>query len=639
MTSSSPLSAQLFSEERTPASALATAQALPPTMEIYPEPDAAEAYDEMDAAAAEGDDAKIAAELGVEDWEDELSDLRRDVENIPARPRPRHVLPPPQTHSPSSLMDLETCARRYYYTYVFPVPFGSTSMEESQQYGSAVHAWIEDGMKGAPPKPERATGNGAVRAPTDAFATSEYALKASSYPLHEGADLPEQGPARMVEVRAARKDRRRLSRRGWYGTPYRLEDGPPPQELQTAPAATSLHARRQSPLGRRARENAPRLHLRPRRREGRGRSGGGLSRERRAASGQRPGYDKVRSLRSKPFAPRLLSLSRDRRRHRGMPDGGSRRMTAVQCKALILVVSRFDTVEIAVEELKPEVVGVNLSHDILGPIVTKCEQLEPRIKFRYRMIDSPMELGHSFERFEHLLSELEGLGYASAEVILDVTGGTTPMRFGAALAAMTRGMRMVHQRVPQRFVDGDWVLDKSKQREIVRMDNPLGSTGLLREGQAVELFNRRDYAAAALVFEDVARKVSGVERGHYYKGLLLISEGYGAWDVADYGTALDKLRAAREELGVRFTEGAFADRASTLAEHVKINLSFLGKVRSKKLSIKNVVDMFENARRRITDQGRHDDGVAPLYRCVVARRWAALRSPNRNCRYLAGFPL
>jgi DNA helicase II / ATP-dependent DNA helicase PcrA len=289
------LSAKLFPEERTPASALATAQALPPSLEIHPEPDAAGAYEEMDvaalkaslargtceeegrlfyvactrardtltlsrahyyrdnvrpkqpgafwqlllkapqecavhfahepevpeinpnieeadrpedsqhdpwpiAAAAEGDDARIAAELGVEDWEDELSDLRCDVENIPARPRPRHVLPPPQTHSPSSLMNLETCARRYYYTYVFPVPFGSARMEESQEYGSAVLAWIEDGMQGDPPKPERVTRNGAVRTPTGAFATSEYALKASSYPLHGGADLPEQGPARMVEV-------------------------------------------------------------------------------------------------------------------------------------------------------------------------------------------------------------------------------------------------------------------------------------------------------------------------------------------------------------------------------------------------------------------------------------------------------
>jgi hypothetical protein len=41
-------------------------------------------------------------------------------------------------------------------------------------------------MKGDPPKPERATGNGAVLTPASDFATSEYALKASSYPLHEG---------------------------------------------------------------------------------------------------------------------------------------------------------------------------------------------------------------------------------------------------------------------------------------------------------------------------------------------------------------------------------------------------------------------------------------------------------------------
>ena len=300
-------------------------------------------------------------------------------------------------------------------------------------------------------------------------------------------------------------------------------------------------------------------------------------------------------------------------------------MTAVQCKALILVVSRFDTVEVAVEELEPEVVGVILSQDILGPIVTKCEALEPRIKFRYRMVDSPMEIGHSFERFEHLLSELEGLGYASEDVILDVTGGTTPMRFGAALAAMTRGMRMVHQRVPQRFVEGEWILDPSKQREIVPMDNPLESTGLLREGQAVELFNRRDYSAAALVFEDIVTKVTGVERRHYYDGLLLLSEGYAAWDVADYGTALEKLRAAREELSIGYAEAAFAERAAALGDHIRANLSFLGRVRGKKLSIENVVDMVENARRRIAEQGRYDDGVARLYRAVeMWHQWRLL---------------
>ncbi|MCA3748932.1 MAG: TIGR02710 family CRISPR-associated protein, partial [Rubrobacter sp.] len=221
----------------------------------------------------------------------------------------------------------------------------------------------------------------------------------------------------------------------------------------------------------------------------------------------------------------------------------------------------------------------------------------------------------AFDRFERLLSELEGEGYGREEILLDATGGTTPMRLGAALAAMTRGIPMVHQRVPQRYVDGNWVRDSSREVEVVPMENPLEATGLLREGQAVELFNRRDYAAAALMFEDVVEKVSGAERGHYYRGLLFLSEGYAAWDVADYGRALERLRAAREELGVGFGDAALADRAGGLVARISSHLAFLGKVRGK-LSVENVVDMLENARRRIEDQGRYDDGVARLYRCV-----------------------
>lgn len=228
-------------------------------------------------------------------------------------------------------------------------------------------------------------------------------------------------------------------------------------------------------------------------------------------------------------------------------------------KALILLASRPETVEVAVEKLGPQVVGVIVSQEILETVTLKCSELRGRgVEFRYRMVDSPMEIGDAFGRFEHLLSELEELGYGREEILLDATGGTTPMRLGAALAAMTRGVRMVHQRVPQVYVDGRWERDESREVEVAPMGNPLEATGLLREGQGVELFNRRDYGAAALVFEDTVGKVSGVERGHYYRGLLLLAEGYAAWDVADYGMALDRLRDARKELGVRFSEPALA---------------------------------------------------------------------------------
>jgi hypothetical protein len=69
------------------------------------------------------------------------------------------------------------------------------------------------------------------------------------------------------------------------------------------------------------------------------------------------------------------------------------------------------------------------------------------------------------------------------------------MRLGVALAAMTRGVRMVHQRVPQVYVDGRWEGDESREVEVAPMGNPLVATGLLRERQGVEHFNRGDYGA------------------------------------------------------------------------------------------------------------------------------------------------
>src|SRR5829696_1303592 len=284
-------------------------------------------------------------------------------------------------------------------------------------------------------------------------------------------------------------------------------------------------------------------------------------------------------------------------------------------RALILLASRPESVEIAVEKMRPETLGVIVSQEILEAVVLKCSELKEKAQFLYRVVDSPMEIGDAFGRFEYLLSELEGMGYGREEVLLDATGGTTPMRLGAALAAMTRGVGMVHQRVPQRYVDGRWERHGSAEIEVAPMGNPLEATGLLREGQGIELFNRRDYGAAALVFGDIARKVSGAERGHYYRGLLSLAEGYAAWDVADYGLALQKLREARDEMRVGFSEAALAERAGALVDRISIHLPFLGKVRGR-LSVENVVDMLENARRRIVDQGRYDDGVARLYRCV-----------------------
>ena len=104
---------------------------------------------------------------------------------------------------------------------------------------------------------------------------------------------------------------------------------------------------------------------------------------------------------------------------------------SVSTKALILLASRPVTVEVAVENLAPEVIGLILSQEILAPVVTKCRELSKhRVEFKYRLVDSPMEIGDAFERFEHLLAELEGIGYGHEDVLLDATGGRRRCAWG-----------------------------------------------------------------------------------------------------------------------------------------------------------------------------------------------------------------
>lgn len=292
----------------------------------------------------------------------------------------------------------------------------------------------------------------------------------------------------------------------------------------------------------------------------------------------------------------------------------------VSTEALIILALRPKAVEVAVDHLQPKVVWVVTSQENLMSIATKCSELAHKLNtdFNPYPLDEAMEIGEAFQRFDRILSQLENRGYEHKDILLDATGGTTPLRVGAVLAAMMRGVEVVHQRV-KHYSGGRWDDYEPQDIELLPMGNPLEDTGLLREGQAVELFNRRDYVAATLVFEDLLQKIIGIERTHYYSGLLLLARGYGAWDAADYSTALEQLRDARKELSVNFIDPSLSDRAAALVNRITTNLSFLAKVRGKRrggLCREKVVDMVENARRRIVDQKRHDDGVARLYRSV-----------------------
>ncbi len=79
-------------------------------------------------------------------------------------------------------------------------------------------------------------------------------------------------------------------------------------------------------------------------------------------------------------------------------------------------------------------------------------------------------------------------------------------------------------------------------------------------------------------------------------------------------------------MSVCFSETALVERADELLESTRANLTFLGNAQGNKPSIEKVVDMVENARRRILDQRRYDDGIARLYRAVeMWHQWRLMK--------------
>lgn len=61
-------------------------------------------------------------------------------------------------------------------------------------------------------------------------------------------------------------------------------------------------------------------------------------------------------------------------------------------KALILLASRPESVQVAVGRLRPEAVGVIVSQEILPAVAAKCSELGEGVRFLYRIVDSPMEI-------------------------------------------------------------------------------------------------------------------------------------------------------------------------------------------------------------------------------------------------------
>lgn len=211
--------------------------------------------------------------------------------------------------------------------------------------------------------------------------------------------------------------------------------------------------------------------------------------------------------------------------------------------------------------------------------------------------------------------------------VVDFTGGTKCMsaalvsaahrwlcRFsyvGATSASSSLGSE-------ERRTKGGVGIVVSGKEQVFYSVNPSDALGYQAVEEAVALFDRHAFQAAARRLSDMILRMTHETRKRELLAFKSMVDAFDAWDRFDHKRALHQLRECLKKLNdlkALFTERNRRQLDDLLPKLIK-QLEFLEAAGRKPTKVL-VCDLLANARRR-ADEGRYDDAVARVYRSVEA---------------------
>jgi len=215
--------------------------------------------------------------------------------------------------------------------------------------------------------------------------------------------------------------------------------------------------------------------------------------------------------------------------------------------------------------------------------------------------------------------------HPDSNVIVDFTGGTKAMTAGLVLFAARWSCRISYVGGKARDKNGvGKVLPGEEQ--VVYCENPWDALGYLAVEQAIVLFDKGDYSAAAQLVENTRNRIADESRKREFEAFTLLCQAFECWERFQHGEALVKVRLLRK--GTNDLSALLGSRRAgailSWLDQAKGDLKQLATPSADATTLLALVrDLFSNALRRYR-QGRYDDAVARLYRAIEALAQAKL---------------
>lgn len=207
------------------------------------------------------------------------------------------------------------------------------------------------------------------------------------------------------------------------------------------------------------------------------------------------------------------------------------------------------------------------------------------------------------EIYLHYLSILKSTldtGYTTKEIVIDYTSGTKSMTAALFAAGLSLEIESISYIAGKRD-EGGRVIPGTERPISIR---PVSILAQSKMDTARKLFNLYQFESAKAILRPLVQEVKVPEIYSEALKILKIVEAYSFWDTFH-------LKNAKDAFGEINSKGILKD--DEINSIFQTNMVLLNQSAKNKYSVHRLVDLLENAHRRVRE-GKFDDAVARIYR-------------------------
>lgn len=286
-------------------------------------------------------------------------------------------------------------------------------------------------------------------------------------------------------------------------------------------------------------------------------------------------------------------------------------------EGLVLPYSKPELLEFSIRKVRPKMVAMIVVQELVTVAAATINKLKEEMDFEehYQIPTNNEDPTEAFIKFNECVEWMQRK-MSFDKIIVDISGGLVPTRFGVNMGAISQNLPVFYQSQAFLGYEDDQLIFETEQQKtsVILLSNPLEKVGLLDVNNAVEMFNTRSYTAASIIFNQIYNRVERPLYRHVYLGMHYLAEGYKAWEELRYNKAIQLLGKARKSLVSDFFDSFTRNALVEVVQGIEHNISFLKSIKTDRITFPLILDCYLNARRRIEDERRYDDGVARLYR-------------------------